>query len=160
MYLSAEAIEKLEGTLKTHFLNDKAVRVNKSLGDAVGLQRIGVHLISVEPGCYSTEYHLHHYEEEAVYVLSGSATASIGEQQQRVGPGDFLGFPTNGVGHDMYNDGDEPLVCLVIGQRLEQDVGDYPRLGKRLYRNSGEWDLVDRADIVNPTRKSAPVRRV
>jgi uncharacterized cupin superfamily protein len=52
----------------------------------------------------------------------------------------------------MVNDGDEPLVCLVIGQRLAQDVGDYPRLGKRLYRNSGEWNLVDHTDIENIKR--------
>ena len=43
----------------------------------------------------------------------------------------------------MFNNGEETLVCLVIGQRLEQDVADYPRLAKRLYRNSGEWNLVD-----------------
>ena len=41
------------------------------------------------------------------------------------------------------NDGTEPLVCLVIGQRLAQDVVDYPRTGKRLYRNSGQRDMVD-----------------
>ena len=41
----------------------------------------------------------------------------------------------------------EPLVCLVIGQRLPQDVVDYPRKGKRLYRNSGQRDMVDIAQI-------------
>lgn len=44
-------------------------------------------------------------------------------------------------------EGTKALVCLVIGQRLSQDVSDYPRLGKRLYRNSGEWTLVDHANI-------------
>jgi len=37
-----------------------------------------------------------------------------------------------------------------MGQRLEQDVTDYPHQGKRLYRNSGEWNLVDLADIIDP----------
>jgi len=43
----------------------------------------------------------------------------------------------------MINDGTQPLVCLVIGQRLMQDITDYPRKGKRLYRHSGERSLVD-----------------
>ena len=147
MYLSAKDIEQLEGVTKVHFLNPDAVRVNKSLGDAVGLRNLGVHLIEVAPGRKSTELHLHRYEEEAIYVLSGRARAVIGDETVRIGPGDFLGFPTNGVAHEMVNDGDEPLVCLVVGQRLAQDVTDYPRLGKRLYRNSGEWNVVDHAAI-------------
>ena len=49
--------------------------------------------------------------------------------------------------HFTITDGTEVLVCLVIGQRLDQDVVDYPRLQKRLYRNSGEWNLVDRTEI-------------
>ena len=30
------------------------------------------------------------------------------------------------------------------------DVGDYPRLGKRLYRNDGVWNLVDLANVMDP----------
>ncbi|WP_163575210.1 cupin domain-containing protein [Halomonas faecis] len=152
MYLSAQDIEALEGVRKTHFLNAQAVRINKSLGDAVGMTQLGIHQISVPPGHFSTEFHCHRYEEEAIYVLSGTGVATLGECKQSVGPGDFIGCPTNGVAHEMYNDGDEPLVCLVVGQRLAQDVSDYPRLGKRLYRNSGEWSLVDHDAIEHVKR--------
>lgn len=147
MLLSAQDIEALEGVRKVHFLNTKAVRINKSLGEAVGMTQLGIHQISVPPGHFSTEYHCHRYEEEAIYVLSGRGMVTLGEQKRPIGPGDFIGCPTNGVAHEMYNDGDEPLVCLVVGQRLAQDVCDYPRQGKRLYRNSGEWDLVDHAAV-------------
>lgn len=152
MYLSAAAIAAMSGTQKTHYLNSNAVRVNKSLGDAAGLRNLGVHLIEVPPGKRSTEFHVHHYEEECIYVLSGSGTATIGEATHRIGPGDFIGCPAGGPAHDMVNDGTEPLVCLVIGQRLGLDITDYPRLGKRLYRRGGEWDLVDHAAIVHPKR--------
>jgi uncharacterized cupin superfamily protein len=147
MYLSASDIERMEGVHKSHYLNPAAKRLNKSLGDALGLKNIGVHLISVDPGHQSTEYHLHRFEEECIYVLSGRGIAVLGEKLQPVGPGDFIACPTNGIAHEMINDGDEPLVCLVMGQRLAHDVTDYPRLGKRLYRNAGEWNLVDLADI-------------
>lgn len=152
MYLSAKAISEMVAQRKVHFLNESAVRLNRSLGDAVGLERIGVHLITVQPGDYSTEYHLHHFEEECVYVLSGQGTAFIGEETFSIGPGDFIGFPTNGVAHAMQATGSELLVCLVVGQRLSQDVSDYPRQGKRLYRNNGEWNLVEHSHIQHVKR--------
>lgn len=152
MYLSAKAIAKMTGQKKIHFLNDNAVRLNKSLGDAVGLKNIGVHLISVEAGCFSTEFHVHHFEEECIYVLSGRGLAMLGEECYPIGPGDFIGCPLNGVAHSMKADGPEPLVCLVIGQRLSQDVSDYPNLRKRLYRNKGEWNLVEHSNIQHMKR--------
>lgn len=146
MYLSAQAIAAMEAVKRVHFLNESAIRSNKSIGDAAGLKNLGVHLITVQPGHGSSEYHFHHYEEECVYVLSGHGTAVIGEQAHKIGPGDFMAHPIDKVAHEMINDGTEPLVCLVIGQRLVQDISDYPRKGKRLYRHSGERRLVDIAD--------------
>ena len=152
MHLSASDIAVLATQHKTHFLNDKAIRANRSLGDATGLQRLGIHLITVQPGNASTEYHMHWYEEEAIYVLSGRGAATIGDETVAIGPGDFIGCPAGGAAHDMHAEGEEPLVCLVIGQRFDQDVVDYPRLGKRLYRNSGEWNLVEHSAIARIAR--------
>jgi uncharacterized cupin superfamily protein len=104
---------------------------------------MGIHLVTIAPGDKSTELHTHKYEEEAIYVLAGRGMEIIGDTAQRIGPGDFIGFPGGGPAHETMNDGTEPLVCLVIGQRLSQDVVDYPRKGKRLYRNSGQRDMVD-----------------
>ena len=147
MYLSAEKIAAMEGVRRVHNLNPDAIRTDKSLGDEVGLKNMGIHLISIAPGDKSTEFHTHRYEEEAIYVLSGRGTAVVGEKTQKIGPGDFLGFPAGGAAHETINDGVEPLVCLVIGQRLAQDVVDYPRKGKRLFRNSGERNLVDHSNL-------------
>ena len=143
MYLPAEKIIAMEGVRRVHTLNPAAIRVDKSLGDEVGLKNIGIHLITIAAGDKSTEFHTHKYEEEAIYVLSGHGTEVIGDTSQKIGPGDFIGFPAGGAAHETVNDGTEPLVCLVIGQRLAQDVVDYPRTGKRLYRNSGQRDMVD-----------------
>lgn len=149
--LTAEDIAAMEGLAKTHFLNENAKRLNKSLGDATGLTGLGIHLIEVQPGFETTEYHMHHFEDEAVYVLSGEATAEIGDEEFPIKPGDFIGYRKGGLAHTIRNTGNEVFRCLVIGQRLAQDVGDYPRLGKRIYRNEGmPWDLADRADLVHP----------
>ena len=113
MYLSAKDIGAMDADRRVHFLNERAIRFHRSLGDAVGMQNLGIHLVTVAPGDHSTEFHCHGYEEEAIYILSGTGTATIGDASQSVGPGDFLGFPANGVPHDMVNDGDEPLALLL-----------------------------------------------
>ena len=148
--LRKHEIEKMAGLAKTNFLNDNAKRTNKSLGDVVGLKNLGFHIIEVFPGYESTEYHVHHFEDECVYILSGQATVTIDETDYEVSAGDFIGYPAGGLAHTMKNTGSEVLRCIVTGQRLTHDVGDYPRLGKRLYRYGQSNDLVDVNDISNP----------
>ena len=149
--LTAAQIEAMDGLAKTHFLNPNAKRINKSLGDATGLTGLGIHLIEVAPGDETTEYHVHHFEDEAVFVLSGTATATIGEEDHPIGPGDFIGYRKGGLGHTIVNTGSTTLKMMVIGQRLAHDVGDYQRLGKRIYRNPGlPWDVADHSDLSHP----------
>lgn len=149
--LKAAEIAALEGREKTHFLNINARRVNKSLGDLTGLTGLGFHIIEVEPGRETTEYHVHHDEDECVYVLDGEATAVIGEEEHAIGPGDFIGYRKGGLAHTIRNTGPGLLRCIVVGERLAHDTGDYPRLGKRIYRTAGRpWNLVDHAAIVEP----------
>lgn len=149
--VTREEIEAMEGLHKTHFLNPNAKRINKSLGDITGLSGFGFHMIEVQPGHDTTEHHLHHYEDECLYVLAGRGTAYIGDDQIEVNAGDFLGYRKGGLAHSITNSGDSPLRCIVVGERLPHDVADYPRLRKRLYRNSGmTWELVKFDAIERP----------
>ncbi|MEM6610579.1 MAG: cupin domain-containing protein [Pseudomonadota bacterium] len=149
--ITAEDIAAMDGLRKTHFLNENAKRINKSLGDATGLTGLGIHVIEVEPGHVTTEFHNHYFEDEAVYVLAGTATAEIGDVEYNIKTGDFIGYRKGGLPHAIRNTGTETLRCLVIGQRLPQDVADYPRMGKRIYRNEGlPWDLADLDDLTHP----------
>ncbi len=146
--LTREEIAGMDARDKTHFLNPNAKRLNRSLGDATGLTGFGFHVIEVEPGRETTEHHRHHHEDECVFVLSGTATAVIGETEHPIGPGDFIGYRKGGLAHSIRNTGSETLRCIVVGERLAHDVGDYPRLGKRIHRHAGmPWSLVDHADI-------------
>lgn len=149
--VSKEDIDSFAGLDKTHFLNQNAKRNNKSLGDLTGLNAIGVHLVTIDPGYESTESHVHYHEEECVYILEGSATAIIGKQEYPVKAGDFIGYRSGGEAHALVNNSDSPLTCLVMGQRLAHDVADYPALKKRMFRNQGlAWNLVDIEHIAEP----------
>ena len=149
--LRKSEIDATQGTAKVHFLNSNAQRINKSLGDLTGITGFGFHIIEVQPGRESTEFHLHQFEDECVYVLAGSAKAMIGDSEIDVSEGDFIGYRSGGLPHSLRNTGDSVLRCIVVGERLDHDVADFPNLKKRGYRNVGlAWDLADLENITNP----------
>lgn len=135
--IKREEIAKMEGARKTHFRNPNAKRINKSLGDAAGLTGFGFHIIEVEPGHETTEHHLHYHEDGCIFVLSGTATAVIGDDEFAIGEGDFIGYRKRVLPHSIRNTGSETLRCIVVGERLPHDVCDYPRQNKRIFRNLG-----------------------
>ena len=150
LILTSQQIDEMKGEKRIHFLNSNSDRIRKSIGDAVGLSKIGVHIVYIEPEKDSTEYHKHYNEEECIYALSGKGTLRIEDEEFPFEEGDFVGFQAGTAAHDLKNTGNETLIILVMGQRLDQDVADYPNKKKRLYRNNGQWDLVDFENISDP----------
>lgn len=136
--LGAAKIRRMKEQKFVHFLNPGAIRHTRSLGDACGLETIGIHLVRLKQGDDSTEYHFHHQDEEWVYILSGRGVAEIGGKKYRIGAGDFMGFTAPSEPHAMKNPYQCDLVYLVGGNRWPLDVCDYPRIGKRRYRMNGE----------------------
>src|SRR3954471_23841363 len=97
--ITADAIAKMDEIRRVHVLNKRAVRHGKSLGDAVGMSDLGIHLVRIAPGEQSTEYHTHYCDEEFVYILSGCGIAEIGKRKIKIGPGDFMGFAKKSLPH-------------------------------------------------------------
>jgi uncharacterized cupin superfamily protein len=145
--LKAHDIKVMQETVKVHSLNPQAVRHTKSLSDLLGMTHLGIHLVRVEPGKETTEFHFHHQEEEFMYIISGRGIAEIGDEQVEVGPGDFLGFSAPSLPHTMKNAFDADLVYLMGGERRNFDMCDYPRLKKRLFRVNGKRQLVNWTDL-------------
>ena len=141
--LAATTIAKIAEYRRVHPLNKRAIRRGKSLGDAVGMREMGIHLVRIAPGDESTEYHTHYCDEEFVYILSGRGIAEIGTRKFRVGPGDFMGFTAQALPHAMSNPYKEDLVYLLGGTRKAIDISEYPRSRKRAYKFSGLRHTVD-----------------
>ncbi len=146
--IRAAEIASMEGLHKAHFLNENAVCVAKSLGDLTGLTGVGINVMEVPVGRDSTEPHFHYREDEAVYILSGHGVAIVGDDSFEVSAGDFLGYRKGGLPHGLRNSGEEVLRCLVIGERGDTDILDYPNQQKRMFRTKDlAWNVVDMADI-------------
>lgn len=145
--LRADQIAEAKEHRVQHPLNARSEIHIRSLSDAVGMSRVGVHVSRVPPGRDSFEYHTHHYEEEFLYILAGRGMADIDGSEVEVGPGDFLGFSVPSVGHNLRNPFDEDLVYLMGGNRLEFEIADFPRLGKRLIRDREKAYVVNLGDM-------------
>ena len=153
--LNASDIAALAETRHTHQFNPNAVRHTRSLGDLLGLTRLGVHLVRLEKGRDSTQFHYHHVDEEFLYIIEGRGIAEIGDNRHEVGPGDFMAFTRESLPHNLSNPFDEDLVYLMGGNRSEFDVCDYPRINRRMYRIAGNKEYVDMEHLhhVPPARK-------
>ena len=96
----------------------------RQLGKPAGSIALGATLTEVAPGGISFPRHAHYVNEEAIYVLSGSGEARIGDARVPVRPGDWIALPTGPEhAHQMVNaSAAEPLVYLCIstmhGRRL------------------------------------------
>ncbi len=104
-----------------------------ALSRPAGLGRVAVVHTRVPAGKESFVHHVHRHDEEWVYVLSGRGVAEIGDREEEIGPGDFLGYPANGEPHNLRAAG-EDLVYLQGGDawsRSTIEIVDMPRLGLR-----------------------------
>jgi uncharacterized cupin superfamily protein len=147
--IRADAIQQISKKTFCHPLNPNSEISGVSLSDQVGLQRIGFYLTCISPGKESFIYHSHQYEEEFIYILSGRGIAEIEDEEFEVSSGDFMGFPTPSVAHHLRNPFDEDLVYLMGGERREVEVGDFPRLKKRIFKIGKQIQVAD-WDNLNP----------
>jgi uncharacterized cupin superfamily protein len=143
--LSASEIEELAETRHVHQFNENALRMTRSIGEILDLERLGIHLVRLQSGYESTQFHYHEATEEFLYILSGRGIAEIGEESTEIGPGDFMAFSCPSLPHTLRNPFDEDLVYLVGGESRTFDVVHYPRIRRTMTKAQGHrrwssWD--------------------
>jgi uncharacterized cupin superfamily protein len=128
--IRAESVEARRGrTLYPDaFKHVVAGRTKRVLGDVFGLTSFGVNLTELEPGTASALYHWHTIQDEFVFVLEGTATVVVGDDEFEVVAGDCIGFKAGTkIGHQIVNRSDGRVTYIEIGDRLPGDKGEYPR---------------------------------
>ena len=102
-------------------------RAKRRLGEACGLTRFGVNLVTLGPGGQSALRHWHTLEDEFVYVLSGEVTLVTDVGEQKLSAGMCAGYPAGKRdAHHFVNRGAEPATYLEIGNRIDGDNAFYP----------------------------------
>jgi mannose-6-phosphate isomerase-like protein (cupin superfamily) len=69
--------------------------------------------MTVAPGFPWVPSHIHHNEDEAIYVLEGECTVRVGDRIHKLVPGAFVLMP-RGIVHTFSNPGTVPARVIVI----------------------------------------------
>lgn len=102
-------------------------RAKRRLGDACGLARFGVNLVTLGPGGQSALRHWHTLEDEFVYVLEGEVVLVSDRGEQTLRAGDCAGYPAGREdGHHFVNRSGAVARYLEIGDRNDDDRPFYP----------------------------------
>ncbi len=124
------------------FASVVAGRTKRKLGDVFGLQNFGVNLTQLDPGATSALLHAHTVQDEFVFIVEGTATVVIGEQEYQLSPGECVGFKAGSQPHQILNRSNAPVTYLEIGDRSRGDEVIYPNddIAIRAAENGG-WTI-------------------
>lgn len=105
---------------------DRFVFQRKWFSSHAGGRKLGCSLYRVPPGKTAFPCHKHFANEEAIYVLAGSGTIRLDDQEHSVGPGDYIAFLPEGPNHQLINSGSSDLEYLCLSTMIHPDVTLFP----------------------------------
>jgi uncharacterized cupin superfamily protein len=108
-------------------------KIRRRLAIAAGLKHIGINLLELNPGAWSSQRHWHSQAEEFVYILEGEVVLVTEGNEETLHAGDCAGFlPGNPDGHHLQNRSDAPARILEIGTaHAPDDETTYPDVDLR-----------------------------
>ena len=103
------------------------------LAVAAGLKQIGINLLVLDPGAWSSQRHWHTQAEEFVYVLEGEVVLVTDGSEEILHAGDCAAFlPGDPDGHHLQNRSGAPARVLEIGSAgMRNDETTYPDVDLR-----------------------------
>jgi uncharacterized cupin superfamily protein len=98
--------------------DDESMGFDASIGEKLGLTRIGIHHVRVPPGRRISYPHAESAEEEFVFVIEGEPDAWIDGELHRLVAGDSVAFPAGtGICHTFLNNTADEVRLLVVGEK-------------------------------------------
>jgi uncharacterized cupin superfamily protein len=126
--LDVNAVAEVRGSgYPQPFKSRMGDRAKRRLGDACGLTKLGVNLVTLGPGGQSALRHWHTLEDEFVYVLEGDVVLVTDAGEQVLKSGTCAGYPAGKRdAHHFINRSTRPASYLEVGLRLDGDTAFYP----------------------------------
>lgn len=126
--LDPAGVREVRGSLYPEpFKSRMGDRAKRRLGEACGLTKIGVNLVTLGPGGQSALRHWHTLEDEFVYVLEGEVVLVTNGGEQTLVAGMCAGYPAGKRdAHHFINRSAKPAKYLEVGTRVEGDAAFYP----------------------------------
>jgi uncharacterized cupin superfamily protein len=103
------------------------------VGAAAGAQKLGATLYEVEPGGRVSPLHIHHANEELLFVIAGRPTLRTPDSERELEPGEVVAFLSGRRGaHQVLNRSGEPARVLIVSTMIYPEVAEHPDSGKVL----------------------------
>ena len=115
------------------------------VGKAIGGEEIGACLYELAAGERTYPYHLHHGNEEWLFVVSGTPAVRTPEGERVLRAGDLIAFPRGPAGAHRVSG---PGTILLLSEKRLPDVIEYPDSGKVGVRHHGMGKNFLAADAV------------
>lgn len=108
-------------------------KLRRRLALAAGLKQIGINLLELSPGAWSSQRHWHTHAEEFVYVLDGEVVLVTEGCEEILEAGDCAAFlPGDADGHHLQNRSGALARVLEIGSaEIRDDETTYPDVDLR-----------------------------
>ena len=108
-------------------------KLRRRLAAAAGLKHIGINLLELNPGAWSSQRHWHSEAEEFVYVLEGEVVLVTERGEETLHAGDCAAFlPGDDDGHHLQNRSAATARVLEIGSaNMRNDETTYPDIDLR-----------------------------
>ena len=120
--------------------DNELLSIGAPVGRITGLTRMGVHIETLLPGRRTCYPHAERDEEEFIFVLEGHPDLWIDGVLHPLKPGDFVGFPAGtGIAHNVLNNGADPVLLLVGGERKTDAGVHYPLNAERNAAIGARW---------------------
>jgi uncharacterized cupin superfamily protein len=102
--------------------------LRRRLAKAAGLSQLGINLLELQPGAWSSQRHWHTQEEEFVYVIAGEVVLVGADGEEILRAGDCAAFPPGEANsHHLQNRSTALARVLEIGLAdLRDDERHYP----------------------------------
>lgn len=105
------------------------LRSAKLIAQGAGLTLVGINLMTVPPGQWSSQRHWHDDEDEFVWVVSGEVVLVEDEGETLLRAGDCAAWKAGVAnGHHLQNRSDKDAVLLQVGNPTDEarETVDYP----------------------------------
>jgi uncharacterized cupin superfamily protein len=126
-----------------HYRGDEEkMGFDASIGEKLGLTRIGIHHVRVPPGRRISYPHAESAEEEFVFVVAGHPDAWIDGELFPLQPGDSVAFPAGtGICHTFLNNTHDTVRLLVVGEKPKPENRiRYPLNAEHEATRSDRWE--------------------
>jgi uncharacterized cupin superfamily protein len=97
------------------------------VGAQAGARELAASVYELDPGAVGSPLHVHHANEELLFILAGTPSLRGPGGTQRLSAGAVVAFPRGVAGaHSLVNHSDAPARYLVVSTTNRPDVVEYP----------------------------------